>query len=124
MQISIRVNGRDYQLACDDGEEERLRVLADEVDDRVRDLARKMGGHAHENLLLLLTSVTMADELQDLREELAALRFRADQAAMFIDEQRYAEEQARLADMESAMAHTLEEIAVRIERIADQLEVS
>lgn len=123
MQINIRINGRDYQLACDDGQEERLRLLAEDVDGRVRQLSRRMGGQAHENVLLLLTAVTMADEMRDLREEAGDLRAQVSQFATLVDEERYAEEQTRLADMESAMAHTLEEISIRIERIADQLEL-
>lgn len=36
--VTIKVGGRDYRIACDDGQEEHLRFLADEVDERLQSL--------------------------------------------------------------------------------------
>lgn len=67
--VAIKVNGREYNLACDDGQEEHLRHLADEVDGRVRALSARMGGRIGENMGLLLAAVTMADELVEKKQE-------------------------------------------------------
>jgi cell division protein ZapA len=67
--VAIKVNGREYNLACDDGQEEHLRHLADEVDGRVRALSARMGGQIGENMGLLLAAVTMADELIEKKQE-------------------------------------------------------
>lgn len=114
--VTIKVGGRDYRVACDDGQEEQLRFLADEVDDRVRSLLFGMDSNPGESLALLLTALTMADELAELRKENERLRQSSRQNGHAIDEE-------RLRDVEAAMAATLDEIAGRIEKIAEQAEM-
>ena len=63
-QISVSVNGKQYPLACADGEQERLHRLAKYIDDKCKDLTSKLG-HVAENRLLLMTAVLIADELHD-----------------------------------------------------------
>ncbi len=36
--VNVMVNGRAYTIACDDGEEDHLKALADEVDSKVKEL--------------------------------------------------------------------------------------
>ena len=66
-QISITLNNRTYRLACNDGEEPRLKLLAADVKSRVETLAREFGQSADERILLM-AAVLLADELMDLRE--------------------------------------------------------
>lgn len=113
--VTIRVGDRDYRVACDDGQEDHLRQLADEVDDRVRSLLFSMRGNVSEGMALLLTALTMADELSELKRENENLRA-GKPADSLPDEQ-------RVREMEAAMAATLEEIASRIEKIAEQAEI-
>ena len=61
--VRVQINGRIYDIACDDGQEDHLRLLADEVDERVRALLGSASGSTGEIMALLLTSLTMADEL-------------------------------------------------------------
>ena len=42
-QVEVTVNGRAYQIACDDGEEEHLLSLVDYIDRKVSDLAAAVG---------------------------------------------------------------------------------
>ncbi|WP_281300664.1 MULTISPECIES: cell division protein ZapA [unclassified Iodidimonas] len=67
-QISVSVNSQNYTLACRDGEEERLRDLTRQVDEKARDLSQKLG-QVGEARLLLMVSLLLADELRDLREQ-------------------------------------------------------
>lgn len=114
--VTIRVGDRDYRIACDDGQEEHLRFLADEVDDRVRSLLFGMNNNPGEAMALLMTALTMADELTELKKENERLSARAPLDMGEADEQ-------RMREMEAAMAATLDEIAGRIEKIADQVEI-
>lgn len=115
--VTIRVGDRDYRIACDDGQEEHLRFLADEVDDRVRSLLFGMNNNPGEAIALLMAALTMADELIELKKENERLGARAPSSDMGeIDEH-------RMREMEAAMAATLDEIAGRIEKIADQVEI-
>ncbi len=65
-EISITINGRNYGIACDDGQEKRVRELAGYVDARLREIARA-GAASNESHLLVLTTIILADEIADLR---------------------------------------------------------
>ncbi len=67
--VTIKVGGRDYRVACDDGQEEQLRFLADEVDDRVQALTFGLDNNPGEGMALLLAALTMSDELIELKKE-------------------------------------------------------
>jgi cell division protein ZapA len=118
--LSVKIGGKDYQLACDDGQEEQLRFLADEVDDRVRDLGFRMGGDPGEVMGLLLAAITMADEIIDNKKEINRLSAEARRLQMAQGSSEGAE---RVAEMEEALASTLDEVAARIETIAQRLEM-
>jgi len=65
-EISITINGRNYGIACDDGQEQRVKQLAAYVDSRLKDIARA-GAASNESHLLVLTSIILADEIADMR---------------------------------------------------------
>lgn len=118
--VSVRVGNKDYQLACDDGQEEQLRTLSYEVDDRVRDLSMRMGGSPGEAMGLLLAAVMMADELIDNKKEIVRLSGEVRQLLAMVDGQGA---QERSGELDEALAITLDEIATRIENIAGRLEI-
>jgi len=63
-KVNITVNGRRYALGCDDGEEERLNVLGQKLDKRIKDLANQFG-QIGDLRLLVMAGITMMDELED-----------------------------------------------------------
>jgi cell division protein ZapA len=121
--VAVRIAGRPYELACDDGQEEHLRRLADDIDERMRGLIKGMGTHPGESLGFLLTALTMADEIMEYRRENRQVAAEVQRLAAIVNEDSRSGQQERMADIEQAMAVTLEEIAVRIEKIADQVEM-
>lgn len=44
-QVTVKVNGRDYAVGCDDGEEQHILYLAEFVDKRLRELVGKLGAY-------------------------------------------------------------------------------
>ncbi len=70
-EISITINGRNYGIACDDGQERRVQELARYVDVRLREIARA-GGATNESHLLVLTAIILADEIADMKASGAA----------------------------------------------------
>ncbi|MFI4933839.1 MAG: cell division protein ZapA [Caulobacterales bacterium] len=72
-QVSIEVNGRPYVVGCEDGQERRLRDLAAAFDSQVRQVAREVG-LLGETRLMLMGALVMADEMTELRAELALAR--------------------------------------------------
>ena len=87
--------------------------------DRVRGtpaLIFSMGSNPGEGMGLLMVALTMADELIENKKQIDYLGAQADQEKQIVNEN-------RMLEMEAAMAVTLEEIALRIEKIADQIEI-
>lgn len=124
--VTIKINGRDYQIACDDGQESDLRFLAEEVDNRVSMLVSRMGANPGEYMALLLSALTMADELIENKKELdkyASEMKRIQSMTAMANRAKAPQNDARLSEMEAAMAATLEDIASRIEKIADKIEI-
>jgi cell division protein ZapA len=68
-EVNLSINGSNYGIACDDGQEDRVGDLGRYVDDRLRDISRA-GAAASESHLLVLTALVLADEIYDMRDHL------------------------------------------------------
>jgi len=108
--INVTINGRQYRMACEEGQETRLLRLAESLESRVENLRGKFG-EIGDARLTVMAALTMADELADanlriraLEEELAALR----------DVRVVAADRARAT--QSAVAAALNSAADRIEK--------
>ena len=109
-QVAISINGQNYQITCDDGQEEHLRSLAQIVDSRVEELVSAVG-QVGDMRLLVMASLLLADEVAETKEEVDAMRARAteiDQAAPLAE--------AQLASGFDALAARIETIAASLER--------
>jgi cell division protein ZapA len=78
--INVTINGRQYRMACEEGQESRLLQLAESFEARIGDLRGKFG-EIGDSRLTVMAALTLADELLDteerirvLEEELTALR--------------------------------------------------
>jgi cell division protein ZapA len=78
--ISVTINGRQYRMACEEGQEVRLLKLAESFESRIGSLRGKFG-EIGDARLTVMAALTVADELMDanqriraLEEELEALR--------------------------------------------------
>jgi cell division protein ZapA len=120
-QVTVTINGKNYTLACDDGEEEHLRELAHEVDRRVAQLKADIG-HADETRLLLMAGLVIADDLtlaneriQELEEELAGLKneFLGPESASATARANAVDED-KLAGLLESAARRMEDIAARL----------
>lgn len=66
--VDISINGRIFAVACDEGQEDRVRALATMVDSRVRSLASQSPvGAVGETHLLVLAGLMLADELTEAK---------------------------------------------------------
>lgn len=70
--IEITINGHNYTLACDQGQESHVEQLAEEVSMRSVQLAKGMP-NANETMVLVMTCLMLADELYESRQEAGAL---------------------------------------------------
>jgi cell division protein ZapA len=78
--INVTINGRQYRMACEEGQEARLLRLAESLESRVESLRGKFG-EIGDARLTVMAALTACDELLDansrirmLEEELDALR--------------------------------------------------
>ena len=62
--VNVTINGRQYRMACEEGQETRLLRLAEMLESRVTDLRGKFG-EIGDQRLTVMASLTIADELQD-----------------------------------------------------------
>lgn len=65
-EVSVQIANRDYELACGDGEEERVQELAAYVDEKVAQLRRQLPG-TPEVKLLVFAALILADESREAR---------------------------------------------------------
>jgi len=114
-QITISINGRDYSIVCDDGQEQHLTRLAEYLDARVGELVDSVG-QIGDARLLLMVGLLISDELSDAYAELAALKGEASDTA------RAKTANNRGAELATEMASMLEAASRRIEAIAERLE--
>lgn len=122
-QVTLTINGRSYSIGCEDGQEQQVEALGQDLDRRARALAEATGAVA-EGLILVLTSLTLSDELADARrsrdkaqETLNAL---SDEAESMVAEKIAAAE----ADAEAAISDVREEAEATIAAVRDEAETS
>ena len=63
--VTIKFNGKDYLLSCDNGQEENLEKLAGHLSKKFDELKSNLG-NIGENKLLLISSIKIIDEYHDL----------------------------------------------------------
>ena len=71
--VTVEINGRPYNVGCADGQEDRVRMLARQFDEHVRQVGRDVG-QVGEPRLLLMAALLVSDELADIRAQLNRLR--------------------------------------------------
>jgi len=114
--VNLLINDHAYPIACDEGEEARLRELGDYIDKRVQALAQSVGTSVGDTRLILMAGLLVADELS---EALGRLEEREKELAALRDVHSSAE--ASLRDTEDALAEALESAAQQIEDIASRI---
>ena len=65
-EVSVQIANRDYELACGEGEEERVQELAAYVDEKIAELRRQLPG-TPEVKLLVFAALILADESREAR---------------------------------------------------------
>jgi len=117
-QVNATISGRQFRLACEDGQEEHLQALAHDLDQRIIDLRAKFGEIGNTRLTVM-AALMMADELSEaarrvrrLEEEIAALQ----------DARVVSADRAKIAA--DAVVNAFNSAAERIEGITKKLNAS
>jgi cell division protein ZapA len=63
-QVNVTINGRQFRMACEDGQEGHLIELARDLDMRIGGLRSKFG-EIGDTRLTVMAALTVADELAE-----------------------------------------------------------
>ena len=117
-QVNVTINGRQFRMACEDGQEGHLQQLAKDLDDRIVAL-RGQFGEIGDARLTVMAALMVADELAETSKKLK--RLEADHAAL----QDVGDAQAeRNQATQTAIVAAFTSAAERIEGMAKKLSQS
>ena len=116
-QVNVTINGRQFRMACEDGQEDHVTDLARDLDARIEGLRAKFG-EIGDTRLTVMAALTVADELagmglrvKRLEQELAALQ---DARVSAADRSKTA--QAAVAAALAAAAERVENVTRKLNR--------
>ncbi len=114
-QINVSINGRNFRMACDDGEEDRLIGLAKRFDGCIEEL-RSSFGEIGDQRLTVMAGIMVLDELSELEKKVASLEGAVESA-----QSERSDAVAKLSRSEGDVVEKIDEAAKRIEAIAESL---
>jgi cell division protein ZapA len=114
-QVNVTISGKLYRMACDDGQEEHLMGLAEEVNGLIEEF-RGNFGEIGDQRLTMMAAITLADRraeadrlVQRLQAELASA-----EETRAADAERFENAQFGLARAVDVAAQQIEAVAKRI----------
>jgi cell division protein ZapA len=113
--INVTINGRQYRMACEEGQEIRLLKLAESLEQRIETLRGKFG-EIGDARLTVMAALTVCDELLDANARLRAME---EELVSLRDVRTAALDRAKAT--QSAVANALNAAAERIERTTQVL---
>ena len=114
-QINSTIAGRQFRLACEDGQEEHLQELTKDIDQRIISLRRKFG-EIGDTRLTVMAALMVADELAEMVQKMHRLE---EDIASLQDARLVASDRARAAS--DAVTGAFNSAAERIEGITRKL---
>ena len=108
-QVQVNIDGKLYRMACDDGQEDHLRALADKLNGKVSEMKVSFG-EIGDMRLTVMAAITIADELAEANQRLAHM------------ESEIARVSAARQTVESSQSSRETEVASRLAAIADRIE--
>jgi cell division protein ZapA len=114
-QVNVTINGRQFRMACEDGEEEHLVQLAADLDSRISRLRTRFG-EIGDTRLTVMAALTLADELSETKEKLQRVEpeLLTLQNASAVSADRAQETQGAIAAALNAAAERIENLTKRL----------
>lgn len=116
-QVTVTIDGKQYRMACDEGQEEHLTDLASRFDRYVSHLKESFG-EIGDQRITVMSGIMVMDELTELQKrvlgmesEIATLRKTRDDALVKADKN------------DAALVGALAHLAERMEALAGKLSV-
>ena len=126
--VSIKFNGKEFLLSCDDGQEEHLEELLIQINQKFNKLKNDLG-NLGENKLLLITAVKVMDEyhetkknVENKRNELKVLsdKFRELKSLIYDYRDKKEKEIMKLNENHFNLKHEIEKNQKNYEKLIDE----
>lgn len=119
-QVTITINSREYAVACEDGQEVSIIKLSRLLDEKAK-LLTQGNQQVNENMLLAMVGLLLADELTELKKNIAAGNPTAAAASSAPVVQGYSEDDVKSLD--TALAAQIKELTGQINSVANQIKL-
>ena len=116
--INATIAGRQFRLACEDGQEDHLQALARELDERIEALRKKFG-EIGDTRLTVMAALMVSDELSEAARNLRRME---EELVTHQDARVVASDRAKAAS--EAVVGAFNSAAERIEGITKKLNAS
>ena len=126
-QVIITINYREYPISCEDGEEIHIMKLGRLLDEKARSLTEALGP-VNENQLLAMVGLLIADDLNELKKNMASAQPIPPQPAAVpaptpvqekptIPENALAEMDTELAEQINSLSEIIKSVALKLKSV-------
>jgi|GEM_PF-1331703 len=125
-KVGIHVNNKLFTIACDDGQEARVKQLGAYIDERFREL-NQAGAAPNESYMLVLTALVIADDMFEAKESLNRAQSSAAPAApqgpsaQEIEGHIRQQYDIKLRELESALQNTRAQLSQAHDQLAQSV---
>jgi cell division protein ZapA len=122
-QVEITIGGRNFEVACQDGEEQFLMTAAAMLDVETSSLSTQVG-RMPESRMLLMAGLLLADRTAGLEDKVREAEGRLAQAQAQLEQAptQGTVERVEVPVMPTEVIETMSGIAARVEAMADEVE--
>lgn len=114
--ITVEINNRKYEMACEDGQEDHLHSLAAGLDKQVSEMQAQFG-QIGDVRLMVMASLMVSDNLEDALKSIASLKDEIEglKEARNVDAERRSSDDEAVATMLEATAERIEALSARVQ---------
>lgn len=123
-EVKVSIGGRDFEVACQSGEEHYLRTAAKMLDDEARVLSDQVG-RLPEARMLLMAGLMLADKTASVEDRVAEVQAQLDERESELSAlkaSRAEPEKVEVPVVPQSVTDTLAELAARAESLAASVE--
>jgi cell division protein ZapA len=120
-EVRISIGGRDFDVACQPGEEHFLKAAAKMLDAEAQSLMGQIG-RMPELKMLLMAGLMLADKTAGLEDQVRVTEERAQAAERSLERARASSVRAEIAAVPEAVLDRFAELAAEAEALAAEVE--
>ncbi len=114
--VSIKFNGKEFLLSCEDGQEEHLEDLLIHINQKFNDLKNNLG-NLGENKLLLITAVKVMDEYFETKKKVDQKKEEIKNLS-----NKFRELKTLIYDYRDKKEEEINELKIELKNLKDQIE--